>query len=116
MARIELFRHTEKWLGFEPGKTIFAEGDPGDCMYVILEGEVEIHAGGKLIELAEAGSTLGELALIDHSTRSATAVARSATRLVPINAKQFQGMIQETPFFALQVMSIMAERLRRWRP
>ena len=116
MARIELFRHTDKWVGFEPGKTIFAEGDPGDFMYVIVEGEVEICSGGRVIEVAEAGSTLGELALIDHSTRSATAVARSAVRLVPINARQFQGMVQETPFFALQVMSIMAERLRRWRP
>ena len=116
MARIELFRHTDKWLGFEPGKTIFAEGDPGDVMYVIVEGEVEIHAGGRVIEVAEAGTTLGELALIDHAPRSATAIARSAVRLVPINAKQFQGLVQETPFFALQVMSIMAERLRRWRP
>jgi len=116
MARIELFRHADQWLGFEPGKVIFAEGDPADVMYVIVEGEVDVLAGGKPIEVAEAGTTLGELALIDHSTRSATAIARTAVRLVPISAKKFQLMVQETPFFALQVMSIMAERLRRWRP
>jgi CRP/FNR family transcriptional regulator, cyclic AMP receptor protein len=116
MAKIELFRHAEKWLGFEPGKTVFNEGEPGDCMYVVVEGEIEIISGGKVLEVAGPGSTVGELALIDHGPRSASAIARTNARLVPLDAKQFQLMVQQTPFFALQVMSIMAERLRRWRP
>jgi CRP/FNR family transcriptional regulator, cyclic AMP receptor protein len=116
MAKIELFRHTDNWLGFEAGKTIFSEGEHGDRMYVVVEGEVEILSGGKRIEVADAGTVIGELALIDHGPRSATAIARTAVRLVPIDPKHFQRMVQQTPFFALQVMSIMAERLRRWHP
>lgn len=116
MARIDLFRHSNDWVGFEAGKTIFAEGEPGDCMYVVLEGDVDIVSGERVIETAGAGSIIGELALIDRAPRSASAVARTAARLVPVDAKQFQYLIQQTPFFALQVMAIMAERLRRWRP
>jgi CRP-like cAMP-binding protein len=114
MTKIELFRHSNDWLAFEAGKTVFCEGEPGDFMYVVLDGEVEIFAAGRLIETAGAGSIVGELALIDHGPRSATAIARTAARLVPVDAKQFQYLIQQTPFFALQVMTIMAERLRRW--
>jgi CRP-like cAMP-binding protein len=101
MARIELFNHAADWVGFGAGKTIFREGEPGEHMYVVVEGEVEIAAAGRVLEIARPGSVVGELAL-------------TAARLVPVDAKRFQFMIQQTPFFALQVMSIMAERLRRW--
>jgi CRP-like cAMP-binding protein len=116
MARIELFNHAADWVGFEAGKTVFSEGEPGAFMYVVVEGEVEIVAAGQVLEIAGPGSTVGELALIDHAPRSASAVARTNVRLVPVDAKRFQFMVQQTPFFALQVMSIMAERLRRRTP
>jgi CRP-like cAMP-binding protein len=108
MARIELFNHAADWVGFEAGKTVFREGQPG------REGEVEIVAAGRVLEIAGPGSVVGELALIDRAPRSATATALTDSRLVPVDAKRFQFMIQQTPFFALQVMGIMAERLRRW--
>jgi CRP-like cAMP-binding protein len=114
MARIQLFNHAEDWVGFGVGKTVFREGEPGEFMYVVIEGEVEIAAAGRVLEIAGPGSIVGELALIDRAPRSATAVARTAARLMPVDAKRFQFMVQQTPFFALQVMSIMAERLRRW--
>jgi CRP-like cAMP-binding protein len=114
MTRIELFSRADDWVGFAVGKTVFREGEPGEFMYVVVEGEVEIAAAGRVLEVAGPGSIIGELALIDHAPRSATAIARTAARLVPVDAKRFQFMVQQTPFFALQVMSIMAERLRRW--
>jgi CRP-like cAMP-binding protein len=52
------------------------------------------------------------MALIDHHVRSADAVAQSNCKVVMVDQKRFQFLISETPFFALQVMSIMAERLR----
>ena len=52
-------------------------------------------------------------AFIDHRPRSASAVARTPCLLVPIDEKQFQFMVQQTPFFALQVMRVLTERLRR---
>jgi CRP-like cAMP-binding protein len=116
MARIDLFNHAVDWVGFDVGRTVFREGEPGEFMYVVVAGEVEITAAGQTLEVAGPGSIVGELALIDRAPRSATATVRSPARLVPVDAKRFQLMVQQTPFFALQVMGIMAERLRRRTP
>lgn len=107
-----LFRHATNIVTVQAGDKIFAEGQPGDTMYVIQGGSVDILVHGKLVETAEAGSIVGEMALIDNAPRSATAVAKTDCHLVPINQKQFVFMVQETPNFALQVMHIMAQRLR----
>ena len=112
-ARIELFRHTRNALRYAPGAVIFQEGEPGDLMYAVIEGEVEICSGDRVIERTGEGGVIGELALIDKSPRSATAVATTPCLLAPIDEKQFQYMVQQTPFFALQVMRVLAERLRR---
>jgi CRP/FNR family cyclic AMP-dependent transcriptional regulator len=114
VAKIELFQHAEDYVTFKAGTRIFEEGQPGDFMYAVVDGEVEISTQGTRLETATAGSLIGELALIDRTGRSATAIALTDCKLVPIDAKRFQFMIQQTPFFALQVMRIMAERLRRW--
>jgi CRP-like cAMP-binding protein len=82
-------------------------------MYVVMEGEVEILDGLTLLETAGAGSIVGELALIDDEPRSATVVAKTDCRLVPVDRKRFQYMVQETPFFALAVMKVLADRLRK---
>jgi CRP-like cAMP-binding protein len=56
---------------------------------------------------------IGEMALIDTKARSATVVAKTDCRLVPINEKRFLVLVHETPIFALLVMKTLAERLRR---
>lgn len=106
--------HAEDYVTFRAGTRIFEEGQPGDYMYAVVEGEVEIVSKGKVLETTGAGGIVGELALLDRSKRSASAIARTDCRLVPVDEKRFQYMVQQTPFFALQVMRIMAERLRRW--
>jgi len=113
LAKIELFRHDNNALRYASGAVIFREGEPGDLMYAVLEGEVEIRCGERVIERTGEGGVIGELALIDHPPRSATAIAATACLLVPIDEKHFQYMVQQTPFFALQVMRVLAERLRR---
>jgi CRP/FNR family transcriptional regulator, cyclic AMP receptor protein len=114
VAKIELFQHSEDYVTFSAGSVIFEEGQPGDTMYAVIAGEVDIVSRGKVLETTGAGGLVGELALIDRSVRSASAVARTDCKLVPVDAKRFQYMVSQTPFFALQVMAIMAERLRRW--
>jgi CRP-like cAMP-binding protein len=99
---------------FAAGDVIFKEGDAGDVMYCVLAGEVEIAIGERVVELVEAGSILGELALIDRCTRSATATAKTDCTLAVISQRRFTALIQQTPFFAIQVMSVLADRLRRW--
>jgi CRP/FNR family transcriptional regulator, cyclic AMP receptor protein len=112
-TKVDLFRNTTEYVLYEPGQVIFEEGQPGDMMYAIVEGKVEITVKGQPIDLVGAGGIIGEMALVDDSPRSGTARAKTQTKLVPVNQKRFTFLIQQTPYFAIQVMSIMADRLRR---
>ena len=99
------------------GDVIFAEGDAADRMYVVRAGEVEIRVGDKVVGTIDHGGIFGEMALIDHTPRSATAVAKTDCDLLPIDERMFLFLVDETPYFALDVMRILAARLRaadRW--
>jgi CRP/FNR family transcriptional regulator, cyclic AMP receptor protein len=98
---------------FAAGDTIFERGQPGEVMYIVKEGEVDLWIHGRVVETVAPEGFFGEMALIDHEPRSATAVARTDCTLLPITLKQFSYMVQETPFFAIRVMKVMASRLRR---
>ena len=113
MVTIDLFHNSDDTLDFAAGKTIFSEGDVGDLMYVVTDGEVDLLVKGKLVEQLAAGGVLGEMALIGKGARSATAIAKTACKLAPIDEKRFKFLVQQTPNFALQLMRIIAERLRR---
>ena len=108
-----LFKDPKEAKKFKAGRTVCKEGTVGDVMFVILEGELEVRAGGKLIEVAKPGDVVGEMALIDTKARSATVVAKTDCRLVPINEKRFLVLVHQTPIFALLVMRTLADRLRR---
>jgi CRP/FNR family cyclic AMP-dependent transcriptional regulator len=111
MVALSLFRNAET-KQYAAGDTIFSTGDEGELMYVVAEGEVEIWVGPVLAEVVTAGGIFGEMALIDHRVRSADAVAQSDCKLILLNQSRFEYLVREAPNFALQVMSIMAERLR----
>ena len=93
---------------YRRGETIFREGDAADCLYVLKEGEVDITLGNRLLKPLATG----EMALIDGSPRSATALARTDVTLIPVNEKQFVFLVGQLPYFALGVMRALAERLR----
>jgi len=112
VTTIKYFRNSEDAQTFRAGQIVFTEGDPGNMMYAVLEGEVDIMVGDQVVGIIPAGSIVGEMALIDHSPRSASAVARTECRLVPIDERRFLFMVQQTPNFSLDVMRIMASRLR----
>jgi CRP/FNR family cyclic AMP-dependent transcriptional regulator len=95
------------------GKTIFQEGDRGDEFFIVVRGQVEIVSGDRHLETLEADGIFGEMALIDDSPRSATAVALTDVILAPIKENQFLFLVQNAPFFALSVMRVLARRLRR---
>jgi len=114
MAEIKLFRaRVDEAVKLEPGATLFSQGDPGDVMFAVIDGEVELNVDGRVVEVVHAGGIIGELALIDPAPRSATARARTVARAVSVDAKEFTLLVHEHPTFAIQVMRIMAERLRR---
>lgn len=111
MISLSLFRNAET-KEFAAGETIFSKGEEGKIMYVVAEGEVDIWLGQVVAETVGPGGIFGEMALIDRNVRSADAIARNQCKLVPVDQRRFQFLVSETPFFALQVMAIMAERLR----
>lgn len=112
-SAIEIFKNTTTFETFAPGATIIAEGSAGKIMYVIKLGQVELCCGGKVIDTLGEGDILGEMSLLeDSSPRSATAKAITECHMVPIDERRFQFLIQQTPYFALEVMRIMAHRIR----
>jgi len=113
MNLAELFRHETDLLALPAGQALFKEGEPGDLMYVLMSGTAEITVNKRVVEKAQAGAIVGEMAMIDDGPRSATVVASSDCQLLPIDRKRFTFLIQQTPHFALHVMRVIADRLRR---
>lgn len=97
---------------FKAGDTIFKKGDPGETMFAIASGEVDIVVDGSVVDQLTAGEIFGEMALIDSQPRSADAIAKTDCVIVVIDEKQFLLMTDQNPRFALQVMRIVAARLR----
>jgi CRP-like cAMP-binding protein len=107
-----VFRAAKLTKAVPAGEVIFTEGDQGDEMFGIIEGRVALrNAEGAVAELGP-DEVFGEMAIIDASPRMATAVAMTDAVLAVIDHHRFLFLVHETPTFALQVMSTMADRLR----
>ena len=109
----DLFRHAKDIVKFRPGQTIFRQGLPGDAMYLVQEGQVEIRVDGSTVEIVGPGGVIGELALVDGGPRSASAIAWTPCQLARVTASELHGLIQRTPGFARNMMRVIAQRLRR---
>lgn len=99
------------------GDVIFEEGSTGRELFVVLDGEVEIaKVGGgnrNVIVRLGKGEFFGEMAVIDGSSRSATAIAATAnTRVMRINHARFVYLVSQQPAFALMIMDALSKRLR----
>jgi CRP-like cAMP-binding protein len=101
---------------YEDGEIIVREGDVGDCMFVIQEGEVEIltDENGKQIQLAtrQAGEFIGEMAIFERDVRSATIRAKGQVRILTVDKKNFMSRIHEDPSLAFRIVETMSHRLR----
>jgi len=97
---------------FKVGDVIFKQGDAAEELFIIQSGEVEIRLGNRMLEKLSNYNFFGEMALIDSAPRSATAVAVTDVKLIPVGEKQFLFLVSNTPYFALNVMRILARRLR----
>ena len=96
---------------------IFEEGSTGRELFVVLEGKVEIAkvsgASKTVIVTLGKGEFFGEMAVIDGSSRSATAISAAAnTRVMRINHARFVYLVSQQPAFALMVMDALSKRLR----
>jgi CRP/FNR family cyclic AMP-dependent transcriptional regulator len=113
MVTFEMFRHATSFESFSANDVIFRKGDPRTFMYAVKEGEVDIKLGQKLLETVGPEGIFGEMAMVDGQPRTASAIARTDCKLVPIDQRRFQFLIQQTPHFAIHVMRLLVERLRR---
>jgi CRP/FNR family cyclic AMP-dependent transcriptional regulator len=109
----KLFSESKVIDHFDAGDTVFAEGSTGNYMYVVVEGTIDIFIGDRLIDVSGPGDLVGEMSLIDSRARSASAVARTEARLARVDENEFLAMVVDTPFFALHVMRVLVQRMRR---
>ncbi len=101
---------------YQAGEIIVHQGDAGDCMYVIQDGDVEVlkeeDGTETLVDTMHTGDIFGEMALIEHTVRSSTVRATSTVRVLTIDKKTFFRRVQEDPSLALSVLKVMSQRIR----
>jgi CRP-like cAMP-binding protein len=108
-----MWRNAREVMDVDEGECVFEQGDPGDVMYAVIFGRVDIALDGKFVESVGEGGIFGELALVEDGPRNATATAALPSQLARVDKEHFTFLVQEHPTFALHVMSVLAARLRR---
>jgi F420-non-reducing hydrogenase small subunit len=102
-------------LTYRKGEVIFNQGDPGDTMYIIQSGAIEIsHRQGdnkKVLALLERGDFFGEMALIDKHPRTAAAAAISRSRLLPLTRISLMDRIRHDPSVVIHLLKTLCERI-----
>jgi CRP-like cAMP-binding protein len=98
----------------QAGDVIFSEGDPGACLYAVIEGSVRIEWSRGIHELLGPGDCFGFDVMLDpQRSRYCSALAESSVLLLPMNREHFLLAIQELPMFALESLQMLDQRLRR---
>ena len=98
---------------FEAGEKVFLQDEPGEHMFIVRTGQVNIITFGTVLENVGPNGIFGEMALIDDAPRSAAAIASEPTEVAQIDKPAFLEMIAHEPQIALHVMSMLATRIRR---
>ncbi len=94
------------------GDQVFGEGEPGDALYIVVEGKVKVFKGErKLAELGER-ECFGEMAVLDSEPRSASVVALSEVLLLKIGREEFREILSERPEIAVGIIKVLSRRLR----
>ena len=101
-----------KEMQYEQGTEIFKEGETGDCMYIIQQGNIKIHKGNTMLAILKEKEVFGELSLLDADTRSASATADTDCILYKIDQEPFYELMDERPEVAKGFIKILCQRLR----
>jgi CRP-like cAMP-binding protein len=120
VAVLNFFKSAGKVESVAAGQVIFTEDQKGskllfqrDKMYLLLNGEVEFTVKNKYLGTVHKGEIFGELASVTHLARSATATAKTACKFIAVDDKQFQIELNNKPEFALTLMRVIVQRLRK---
>jgi CRP-like cAMP-binding protein len=98
-------------VSFNPGQAIVERGDPGDAMYIVLDGAAEVDVGGRFHRL-ERGDFFGEMAVLAGKPREATVKAVEPLQALRIAADDFQAFLADNPQIAVGMLKSLVERLR----
>ena len=103
---------------FDQAAVIFKENDDGNEMFIIIQGLVEIRKStgansSKILATLQKGDMFGEMAIIEKQPRSATAVAVQPTKVLVLNEKLYDNMVEHNPDFARKMNRVLSERIRR---
>lgn len=96
----------------EHGEEIFAEGESGDALYMVIDGKVRVHKNDRVIAELGERECFGEMAILDAAPRSATVTAVNDTNLLKISREDFQEIMAEKPEIALGIIKVLTRRLR----
>jgi cAMP-dependent protein kinase regulator len=97
------------------GVDLIKEGEPGDALFVILEGEAVVYKGGAEVSRSTTGGYFGEMAILDGAPRSATVVAVTDVKVAVIGIRMFRTMLREYSDLAEQLLIALAGELREAR-
>jgi CRP-like cAMP-binding protein len=112
MFGYSLFRNDPRLVAVHAGKPLFVEGDPPGLMYILTLGEARILVAGQEVEKLAIGGVVGELSLVLREPHSASVEAVTNCEFVCVDEKRLNFLVSETPGFALELMRVMAKRLR----
>lgn len=99
-------------LEIPPQEQFIDQGEQGDELFIIIEGEVEVYTGGKVLSRIGAGSCIGELSVIDSEPRSTNVKTISSSRFLSIKRKDFLLTMRDNPAISINIMKILADRVR----
>ena len=101
---------------YTDGELIVRQGESGDCMFVIQEGEVEVFVicDGRDVPLAirKSGEFFGEMAIFERETRAASVRARGQAQVLTVDRRQLLSRIEEDPALAMRMIQTMCHRIR----
>jgi signal-transduction protein with cAMP-binding, CBS, and nucleotidyltransferase domain len=97
---------------YPPGSIIVREGDFGDCMYLVVEGDVRVTREGKFVKRFKPGEFFGEMAVLDGETRSATVTAATPLRLLRLEKRDLLPLMDEQPGIAIAMCQTLSGHLR----
>jgi len=113
MVFFELFANNPEIVRVPAGQPLFTAGEEGHSMFVLTTGRAEVIVNNRVVETLQHGNIVGEMGIVSPGPRSASVVATTDCEFVAVDERRFQFLVQQTPFFATQVMRVMAERLRK---
>jgi CRP-like cAMP-binding protein len=97
---------------FVAGDPVFAEGEMGDALYLVITGAVRVHKGEKQLALLNVRDVVGEMAVLDGEPRSASVSVVEDAALLKIGRDDFRDILSERPEIAMGVMKVLSRRLR----